>query len=270
MSHFRRSPFGPAATRPSRCARGCSSSSPPGSRRSSDGDRRALRPTSRPRASSAARRVPRCGGRATSLDGWEDAWRAFHHPVAVGRALDRAAVGARRPSQRAAVVIDPGRAFGTGAHPTTRLCVELLAASAAARLAPRRRLRLGRRSRSRPRASGSRRSSAVDNDPGRRRDDARRTPRSTASTVDGGSARRERRPAAAADLAVANVLLGAGRRASSTASRHASRSPPAISRTATAPRAGWQTSRGCELDGWAADVLVREPLRADLIGRSTV
>src|SRR6185312_9079748 len=26
-----------------------------------------------------------------------------------------------------AVVIDPGRAFGTGAHPTTRLCVELLA-----------------------------------------------------------------------------------------------------------------------------------------------
>jgi ribosomal protein L11 methyltransferase len=25
------------------------------------------------------------------------------------------------------VVIDPGRAFGTGAHPTTRLCVELLA-----------------------------------------------------------------------------------------------------------------------------------------------
>ena len=26
-----------------------------------------------------------------------------------------------------AVVIDPGRAFGTGAHPTTRLCIELLA-----------------------------------------------------------------------------------------------------------------------------------------------
>ena len=29
-----------------------------------------------------------------------------------------------------AVVIDPGRAFGTGAHPTTRLCIELLATSA--------------------------------------------------------------------------------------------------------------------------------------------
>ena len=33
-----------------------------------------------------------------------------------------------RPGELA-VVIDPGRAFGTGAHPTTRLCVELLARS---------------------------------------------------------------------------------------------------------------------------------------------
>ena len=32
------------------------------------------------------------------------------------------------PVDAPSVVIDPGRAFGTGAHPTTRLCVELLAA----------------------------------------------------------------------------------------------------------------------------------------------
>jgi ribosomal protein L11 methyltransferase len=32
------------------------------------------------------------------------------------------------PSGVSGVVIDPGRAFGTGAHPTTRACVELLAA----------------------------------------------------------------------------------------------------------------------------------------------
>ena len=31
------------------------------------------------------------------------------------------------PRDALAIVIDPGRAFGTGAHPTTRLCVELLA-----------------------------------------------------------------------------------------------------------------------------------------------
>jgi ribosomal protein L11 methyltransferase len=30
------------------------------------------------------------------------------------------------PPDALAVVIDPGRAFGTGAHPTTRLCAELL------------------------------------------------------------------------------------------------------------------------------------------------
>ena len=34
------------------------------------------------------------------------------------------------PDPARAVVIDPGRAFGTGAHPTTRLCIELLAATA--------------------------------------------------------------------------------------------------------------------------------------------
>ncbi len=30
------------------------------------------------------------------------------------------------PSELTPVVIDPGRAFGTGSHPTTRLCVEVL------------------------------------------------------------------------------------------------------------------------------------------------
>jgi ribosomal protein L11 methyltransferase len=58
-------------------------------------------------------------------DGWEDAWRGFHHGVQVGRLW----VGPpwERPTADAlAVVIDPGRAFGTGAHATTRLCLELL------------------------------------------------------------------------------------------------------------------------------------------------
>jgi ribosomal protein L11 methyltransferase len=32
------------------------------------------------------------------------------------------------PAEAVAVVVDPGRAFGTGAHPTTRLCLELLLA----------------------------------------------------------------------------------------------------------------------------------------------
>jgi ribosomal protein L11 methyltransferase len=58
--------------------------------------------------------------------GWEDAWRAFHTAVRVGGVW----IGPPwepPPAGEPSVVIDPGRAFGTGAHPTTRLCVELLA-----------------------------------------------------------------------------------------------------------------------------------------------
>ena len=51
-------------------------------------------------------------------DGWEGRWREFHHGVQVGRFW----IGPPWES----VVIDPGRAFGTGAHPTTRLTLELL------------------------------------------------------------------------------------------------------------------------------------------------
>ena len=57
--------------------------------------------------------------------GWEDAWKRFHRPARVGRLW----VGPpwEEPDAGAlAVVIDPGGAFGTGAHPTTRLCLELL------------------------------------------------------------------------------------------------------------------------------------------------
>jgi ribosomal protein L11 methyltransferase len=58
-------------------------------------------------------------------EGWEEAWREFHHGVVVGRFW----IGP--PWEEAtdevdAVVIDPGRAFGTGAHATTRLTLELL------------------------------------------------------------------------------------------------------------------------------------------------
>jgi ribosomal protein L11 methyltransferase len=51
-------------------------------------------------------------------DDWPERWREFHHGVQVGRFW----VG---PPWEA-ILIDPGRAFGTGAHPTTRLTLELL------------------------------------------------------------------------------------------------------------------------------------------------
>jgi ribosomal protein L11 methyltransferase len=57
--------------------------------------------------------------------GWEDEWRRFHRPVRVGPvwvgpSWEAPEVGA------VSVVVDPGRAFGTGAHATTRLCLGLL------------------------------------------------------------------------------------------------------------------------------------------------
>jgi ribosomal protein L11 methyltransferase len=67
------------------------------------------------------------GGAAASdvEDDWEDRWRQFHKPVRVGSLW----IGPpwEVPDEGAiAVVIDPGRAFGTGGHPTTQLCLELL------------------------------------------------------------------------------------------------------------------------------------------------
>jgi ribosomal protein L11 methyltransferase len=59
-------------------------------------------------------------------DDWADRWADFHRPIEVG---GRVAV---RPSWwdprdgLLDVVVDPGRAFGTGGHPTTKLCLGLL------------------------------------------------------------------------------------------------------------------------------------------------
>lgn len=61
-------------------------------------------------------------------DNWEERWKQFHRPVLIG---DRIYVRPpwEPPLERPGVLdlrIDPGRAFGTGSHPTTRLCLELL------------------------------------------------------------------------------------------------------------------------------------------------
>jgi ribosomal protein L11 methyltransferase len=58
-------------------------------------------------------------------EGWEDRWREFHDAVRIGP-LWVGPPWQEPPGDAVAVVVDPGRAFGTGAHPTTRLCLELL------------------------------------------------------------------------------------------------------------------------------------------------
>jgi ribosomal protein L11 methyltransferase len=66
------------------------------------------------------------GVRSTEIEeDWEDRWRAFHKPTRVGP-LWIGPPWEQPDAGLVPVVIDPGRAFGTGAHATTRLCVELL------------------------------------------------------------------------------------------------------------------------------------------------
>jgi len=62
-------------------------------------------------------------------DDWADRWREFHRPAQIGRIRVRAPWHSSADGGNEGgidVVIDPGQAFGTGAHPTTRLCLELL------------------------------------------------------------------------------------------------------------------------------------------------
>jgi len=56
---------------------------------------------------------------------WQHRWREFHRAVRVGP-LWVGPPWLKAEPDAIAVVIDPGRAFGTGAHPTTQLCLQLL------------------------------------------------------------------------------------------------------------------------------------------------
>jgi ribosomal protein L11 methyltransferase len=77
-----------------------------------------------------------------TADDWQERWKQFHRPVLIdaprtgpdpSRQLPALCVRPPWKSELPAssgpveqIVIDPGQAFGTGAHATTRLCLELL------------------------------------------------------------------------------------------------------------------------------------------------
>jgi ribosomal protein L11 methyltransferase len=58
--------------------------------------------------------------------GWEDRWREYHRPVTVGRIWVGPPWLESEGDSRLNIVIDPGRAFGTGGHGSTRAALELL------------------------------------------------------------------------------------------------------------------------------------------------
>jgi ribosomal protein L11 methyltransferase len=59
------------------------------------------------------------------VEDWAERWRSFHQPARVG-SMWIGPPWLTPPDDALAVVIDPGRAFGTGGHATTQLCLELL------------------------------------------------------------------------------------------------------------------------------------------------
>jgi ribosomal protein L11 methyltransferase len=63
-------------------------------------------------------------------DDWAQRWREFHRPLVIGRELTVRPPWEAPGDTELDVVIDPGQAFGTGAHATTALCLELLLAEA--------------------------------------------------------------------------------------------------------------------------------------------
>ncbi|MGH3132714.1 MAG: 50S ribosomal protein L11 methyltransferase [Gaiellaceae bacterium] len=192
-------------------------------------------------------------GYASSLPvdpGWEDRWRAFHRPVRAG-GLWIGPPWEKAPAGEPAVVVDPGRAFGTGAHATTRACIDLLAgrsrgslidggcgsgviAVAAARL-------------------GFEPVFAVDDDPVAV-DTARTTAHANGVSIRVSRADVLRDELPQVDVVVANIELAAVQ--ALLARRPARRAITSGYLAHETPEvAGWKPTARLELGGWAADVL---------------
>jgi ribosomal protein L11 methyltransferase len=184
--------------------------------------------------------------------GWKDRWKEFHRPVRAG-GLWIGPPWIPPPADEPVVVVDPGRAFGTGAHATTRACIELLArlergslldagcgsgvvATAGARL-------------------GFAPVCAFDVDPvavAVCADTARLNGVDVEARL--GDVLRDELPEA--DVVVANIELSAVE--ALLARLHAGRAVTSGYLASEAPRAPqWDPVHRLELDGWAADVLVK-------------
>src|SRR5687768_8201061 len=58
---------------------------------------------------------------------WMEAWKQHYNPILIGKSVVIVPAWMEYPEpDRIAIKIDPGMAFGTGTHPTTQLCLELM------------------------------------------------------------------------------------------------------------------------------------------------
>ena len=63
---------------------------------------------------------------AVASHDWANEWRENFPPLEIGRFLIVPSWEDAPPTDKIAIELDPGLAFGTGQHPTTRMCLELL------------------------------------------------------------------------------------------------------------------------------------------------
>lgn len=71
--------------------------------------------------------LPAAQFRSVQEADWAEAWKAHYQPIAIGRRLIIVPAWLENPNpERVPIRMDPGMAFGTGTHPTTQLCLELL------------------------------------------------------------------------------------------------------------------------------------------------
>jgi ribosomal protein L11 methyltransferase len=71
--------------------------------------------------------LPAAEYRPVEDEDWMVAWKKHYHPIPVGKKLLVLPAWLESPDpDRIAIRIDPSMAFGTGTHPTTQLCLELL------------------------------------------------------------------------------------------------------------------------------------------------
>jgi len=58
---------------------------------------------------------------------WMEVWKERYHPIPIGKKLIIVPAWLESPeAARVSIKIDPGMAFGTGTHPSTQLCLELI------------------------------------------------------------------------------------------------------------------------------------------------
>jgi len=71
--------------------------------------------------------LPAASYREIADQNWMEAWKQHYKPILIGERLVILPAWMDSPApNRIPIKIDPGMAFGTGTHPTTQLCMELM------------------------------------------------------------------------------------------------------------------------------------------------